>query len=206
MSNGSSIIWDYIARSSYPTRKPGRGTLLLICTSENTQLSESCAKIHWEVFLKIRTQLWCAGDRHLPRLPTRYSEPVNKPSILPNYPYSPSLRSGLETLCIPWIASLLELLGGTELAKLKQENTQLCVFMKGGKQREGRSRMKKLQIMLLPYCGPFSKLLICCWSSLLKSQHGLLAGRDAFLCTHTPQCLYIITLSSHASFQHLCHY
>lgn len=50
-----------------------------------------------------------------------------------SHPYSPSLHFGLEVLCIPWTASLLELLGGTELTKLKYEVTQLCIFMKGGK-------------------------------------------------------------------------
>lgn len=70
----------------------------------------------------------------------------------------------------------------------------------------GSSRMKKVQVMLLPYCGPFSELSICCCSFLLQSQHSFLADWDAFLCTRTPCCLYIITLSSHANSQHLCHY
>lgn len=91
---------------------------------------------------------------------------------------------------------------GTELTKLKHEFMQLCLC----EGKEGGSRMQKAQIMLLPYHGPFSKPLIFCHSSLLKSQHGLLAGWDAFLCTHAPWCLYIITLSSHANSQHPCHH
>lgn len=181
---------------------------LLIHTSENTQLNEGCTKIHWEVFLKIRTQLWWkhyVGDRrlHTDCLQGNQSLSIN-PVPCVTHPYSPSLQSGLEILCIPGIASLLELLRGTELTKLR-DHAALCLY-EGREGGEERSRMKKVQIMLLPSCGPFSKLLIFCRSFLLKSQHGLLADWDAFLCTHTPWCLYIITLSSHANSQHLCHY
>lgn len=60
------------------------------------------------------------------------------------HPCSPSLRSGLEILCIPWIASLLEVLREAELTKLKYEIMQLCVFMKGGKWGKGEAEWKSV--------------------------------------------------------------
>lgn len=136
MPNVNSIVWDYMAGSSCPVLKPGRGTY---CWSPHQKIHSwvKAALIDTQKFF-YRSEHSCAGSTvQETAVYTGCLQGNQSLSVYPipcvTRPGAPSLRSGLEILCIPWIASLLELLGGTELTKLKYEIMRLYVFMKGGK-------------------------------------------------------------------------
>lgn len=129
-----------MARSSchnvLPCVETWKKDLLLIHTSQH-RAEWSCSGVQREVFLKIRAELsWKAGagvQSHT-CLPGSQVLSINQYPAWLIPPWSPSPPPALQILCIPWIASLPELL------RLRVNKTQTWVHAALSLWREGRRK------------------------------------------------------------------